>query len=125
MFAQATRQAMEYGLLDCPPVAFKATADAFFKAGGRGLNVTVPHKQAALPLCDSLTPRARRAGAVNTLARGDDGKLLGDNTDGAGLVRDLVSTCDASSTARACCCSARAAPRAASLRRWSRPGSPS
>ncbi|MGH8253087.1 MAG: shikimate dehydrogenase [Steroidobacteraceae bacterium] len=89
MFAQATRQPMEYGLLDTPPVAFKATADAFFKAGGRGLNVTVPHKQAALQLCDSLTPRARRAGAVNTLARGDDGKLLGDNTDGAGLVRDL------------------------------------
>ncbi len=90
MFAQATRQKMEYGLLDTPPVAFKATTDAFFKAGGRGLNVTVPHKQAALLLCDSLTPRARRAGAVNTLARGDDGKLLGDNTDGAGLVRDLV-----------------------------------
>jgi shikimate dehydrogenase len=90
MFAQATRQAMEYGLLDCPPVAFKPTVDAFFKAGGRGLNVTVPHKQAALQLCDTLTPRARRAGAVNTLARGDDGKLLGDNTDGAGLVRDLA-----------------------------------
>lgn len=90
MFAKATRQAMEYGLLDAPPVAFKATVDAFFKAGGRGLNVTVPHKQAALQLCNALTPRARRAGAVNTLARGDDGKLLGDNTDGAGLVRDLT-----------------------------------
>lgn len=89
MFAQATRQSMEYGLLDCPPVAFKPTVDAFFKAGGRGLNVTVPHKQAALPLCASLTPRAQRAGAVNTLARRDDGTLLGDNTDGAGLVRDL------------------------------------
>ena len=90
LFAQATRQAMEYGLLDAPPAAFKATVDKFFKAGGRGLNVTVPHKQAALQLCDSLTPRARRAGAVNTMARGDDGKLLGDNTDGAGLVRDLT-----------------------------------
>jgi shikimate dehydrogenase len=94
MFAQATRQAMEYGLLDTPPVAFKATADAFFKAGGRGLNVTVPHKLAALQLCDSLTLRARRAGAVNTLASGDDGKLLGDNTDGAGLVRDLTVNLD-------------------------------
>lgn len=91
MFAQSTRQPMEYGLLDAPPVAFKSTVDAFFKAGGRGLNVTVPHKQAAVKLCDSLTPRARLAGAVNTLARGDDGKLLGDNTDGAGLVRDLTS----------------------------------
>jgi shikimate dehydrogenase len=62
----------------------------FFAHGGRGLNVTVPHKQAALRLADSLTARAQRAGAVNTLARGADGKLLGDNTDGAGLVRDLT-----------------------------------
>ena len=89
MFARATHQALEYGLLDAPPAALAAVVRDFFAQGGRGLNVTVPHKQAALRLADSLTARAQRAGAVNTLARGADGKLLGDNTDGAGLVRDL------------------------------------
>jgi shikimate dehydrogenase len=89
MFARATHQALEYGLIDTPPAAFAAVVRDFFAHGGRGLNVTVPHKQAALRLADSLTARAQRAGAVNTLARGADGKLLGDNTDGAGLVRDL------------------------------------
>jgi shikimate dehydrogenase len=90
MFARATHQALEYGLLDTPPASFHAVVRDFFAHGGRGLNVTVPHKQAALRLADSLTARAQRAGAVNTLARGADGKLLGDNTDGAGLVRDLT-----------------------------------
>jgi len=89
MFARATHQALEYGLLDTPPASFHAVVRDFFAHGGRGLNVTVPHKQAALRLADSLTARAQRAGAVNTLARGEGGKLLGDNTDGAGLVRDL------------------------------------
>ncbi len=89
LFARATQQALEYGLLDVPPAAFASVVRDFFRGGGRGLNVTVPHKQAALRLADTLTERARRAGAVNTLARGADGKLLGDNTDGAGLVRDL------------------------------------
>jgi shikimate dehydrogenase len=90
MFAKATRQAMEYGLLDVPPVAFQTVVRNFFRDGGRGLNVTVPHKEAALRLADTHTPRAARAGAVNTLAAAANGKLLGDNTDGAGLVRDLT-----------------------------------
>jgi shikimate dehydrogenase len=89
MFARATQQPMTYGLIDVPPAAFHAVVRDFFAAGGRGLNVTVPHKLAALRLADTLTARAQRAGAVNTLMRGADGKLLGDNTDGAGLVRDL------------------------------------
>jgi shikimate dehydrogenase len=94
LFARATHQSMEYGLIDAAPALFAATVREFFAAGGCGLNVTVPHKQAALQLADTLTPRAQRAGAVNTLARGqatDAGAaLLGDNTDGAGLVRDLT-----------------------------------
>jgi shikimate dehydrogenase len=94
LFAQATNQAMQYGLIDVASAGFAPAVREFFGAGGRGLNVTVPHKQAALELADSLTPRARRAGAVNTLARGAAGAseaaLLGDNTDGAGLVRDLT-----------------------------------
>ncbi len=94
LFARATGQAMQYGLIEVAPAGFAASVREFFAGGGRGLNVTVPHKQLALQLADTLTPRARRAGAVNTLARGlggaADTSLLGDNTDGAGLVRDLT-----------------------------------
>ena len=90
LFAKATKQMLEYGFIDVPPAAFVSVVRNFFRDGGHGLNVTVPHKEAALQLADTLTPRAQRAGAVNTLARGVDGKLLGDNTDGAGLVRDLT-----------------------------------
>ncbi len=61
----------------------------FFSRGGRGLNVTVPHKVAAAELANQLTPRAERAAAVNTLAIQRDNRILGDNTDGAGLVHDL------------------------------------
>ncbi len=89
MFAKATRQSMEYGLLDVPPAAFVTVVRNFFRDGGRGLNVTVPHKETAHRLAETLTSRANRAGAVNTLAS-VDGKLHGDNTDGAGLVRDLT-----------------------------------
>ena len=88
----------------------------FFGGGGRGLNVTVPHKQAALSLADALTPRARRAGAVNTLAPARPvpaTRLLGDNTDGAGLMRDLTVNLGSRCAGAACCCSAPAAPHAA------------
>ena len=61
----------------------------FFTRGGRGLNVTVPHKEAAAELANELTMRADRAGAVNTLMMNAEHSLLGDNTDGHGLVTDL------------------------------------
>lgn len=88
-YARATGQSMQYDLLDVPPDRFVSAVRAFFAAGGRGLNVTVPHKQAAFALVDVLTPRAARAGAVNTLRLRPDGTLEGDNTDGVGLVTDL------------------------------------
>jgi shikimate dehydrogenase len=88
-FAAQARHVMTYGLIDAPADAFLATSRRFFASGGRGLNVTVPFKQEAFALADALTPRAHDAGAVNTLAAQADGTLLGDNTDGAGLVRDL------------------------------------
>lgn len=58
-------------------------------AGFAGLNVTIPHKEAVLALCDRLTEQARRAGAVNTLVFGEDGRVLGANTDGAGFLQNL------------------------------------
>jgi shikimate dehydrogenase len=63
--------------------------EAFARAGGRGLNVTMPFKEQAFALSATRSPRAELAGAVNTLARNDD-RWHGDNTDGVGLVRDLV-----------------------------------
>ena len=90
-YARATGQAMLYGRLDVAPAAFDAAVRAFFADGGRGLNVTVPHKQAAFALVDVVTPRAARAGAVNTIRQRADGSLEGDNTDGVGLVTDLTA----------------------------------
>lgn len=62
----------------------------FVGSGGRGANITVPFKEEAFRLCSQLTARAAAAGAVNTIKVGADGALLGDNTDGAGLVSDLL-----------------------------------
>ncbi|HEX4025549.1 MAG TPA: shikimate dehydrogenase [Steroidobacteraceae bacterium] len=90
LFARQTRQNLSYVALDVPPERLAAQVQGFFAAGGRGLNVTVPHKQAVMALLDGLTERARRALAVNTIARHATAGLLGDNTDGVGLVRDLV-----------------------------------
>ena len=88
-FARQTGQHLTYERLAAEPDAFAATVAAFFAEGGAGLNVTLPFKAEAAAYADRLTDRARRAGAVNTLAHGDDGTLLGDNTDGIGLARDL------------------------------------
>ncbi len=90
-FAAQTHQQLEYGTIDAAPDRFEAVVREFFAGNGKGLNVTVPHKEAAARLVDELTPRARRAGAVNTLALRQDGSVLGDNTDGAGLARDLAN----------------------------------
>ena len=89
LFAEQTGQALSYEALLAPLDDFTGFARAFF-AEGCGANVTVPFKEEAFRLADSLSERARRAGAVNTLKKLDDGSLLGDNTDGAGLVRDLT-----------------------------------
>jgi shikimate dehydrogenase len=90
LFARQTGQVLVYEALDVAPEQFVEAVRAFFADGGRGLNVTVPHKEAAFALSDQLTERAQRARSVNTLARLADGTLLGHNTDGTGLVRDLT-----------------------------------
>ena len=89
-FADQSNQKIHYGRLQPALDQFKTAAQAFFAAGGKGMNVTVPFKLDAQALADVLTPRAQLAGAVNTL-RIEDGKIFGDNTDGAGLVRDLLA----------------------------------
>ena len=89
LFARETGASMSYRLYDFTPEEFAQRVREFFRQGGRGLNVTLPHKIAALQLAQDLTARAAHAAAVNTLAVRNDGTLLGDNTDGTGLVRDL------------------------------------
>jgi shikimate dehydrogenase len=89
-FAAATGQDLVYDRYDVAPADFEREVRAFFDRGGCGLNVTVPHKESAARFADELTARARAAGAVNTLAKLADGRILGDNTDGAGLVKDLA-----------------------------------
>lgn len=78
-----------YGRVLAPVDDFITTLNAFFAAGGKGANVTVPFKEEAFARADELTERAALAGAVNTLKRLEDGRLLGDNTDGIGLLSDL------------------------------------
>lgn len=88
-FARQTGEAIRYEALLAPVDHFAAAVDAFRAAGGRGANVTVPFKQAAYRYATEHTERARLAQAVNTL-RFTNEQILGDNTDGAGLVRDIT-----------------------------------
>lgn len=88
-FARQTGQDMDYAALLAPMEGFRETVQAFRAGGGRGANVTVPFKEQAFALAEQVTPRAQAAGAVNTL-KFEDGRILGDNTDGAGLVADLA-----------------------------------
>lgn len=87
-FAAQSGERIEYAALLAPLDAFAPTARAFFDAGGRGANVTLPFKVQAFELAARASERARIAGAANFLAS-RDGRLEADNTDGAGLVTDL------------------------------------
>jgi shikimate dehydrogenase len=89
-FAEQAKQQMHYGRIQPESNGFVLAAKAFFAAGGKGMNVTVPFKLDAQAFSDILTSRAQLAGAVNTLWI-EGGKIYGDNTDGAGLVRDLLA----------------------------------
>jgi shikimate dehydrogenase len=89
LFALQTQQNMQYELLQVSPDKLETAIRQFQRTGGKGLNITVPHKQEVAKLADLLSDRARTAGAVNTLTFRDSG-ITGDNTDGIGLLRDLV-----------------------------------
>jgi len=89
-FAGQFGHCIEYRAVRVEINDFERSARGFFAGGGAGLNVTVPFKPEAAALADRLSDRARRAGAANTLHPAADGAILGDNTDGLGLVRDMV-----------------------------------
>lgn len=90
MFAQQTQQAMSYAAIYVELGTFPETVRQFVRDGGKGFNITVPFKQEAWAIADERSERAEFAGAVNTIAVRDDGSLYGDNTDGVGMVRDIV-----------------------------------
>ena len=88
LFALQTGQDMQYELLQVTPEKLETAVRQFQRTGGKGLNITVPHKRNVMALVDQLSERAATAGAVNTLAFRDS-EIYGDNTDGIGLLRDL------------------------------------
>ena len=106
LFARQTGQTISYEAMDVEPAGFETAVRGFGAAGGRGLNITVPHKRAAFELCDNgtmvyesdafysacdeLGTAAAQARAVNTISFLADGRLRGDNTDGIGFMRDLT-----------------------------------
>ena len=88
-FARLTGQRIQYTRIDAAPHGFTAALRDFLGANGLGVNVTAPFKEEAFAICHTHTLRARKSRAVNTISVRDGGKLLGDNTDGVGLVKDL------------------------------------
>jgi shikimate dehydrogenase len=88
LFAMQTGQNMQYELLQVSPEKLETAVRQFQRTGGKGLNITVPHKSAVVQLVDQISERASTAGAVNTLTF-KGGEIHGDNTDGIGLLRDL------------------------------------
>ena len=90
-FAQQCDQTMHYRAVRVNLDGFCEAANNFFSSGGAGLNVTLPFKEEAFDFAYQKSERAQRAGAVNTLIGQADGTVLGDNTDGIGLVRDMVA----------------------------------
>jgi shikimate dehydrogenase len=90
LFAEQFSQNMQYRAVRVELDGFNKAASSFFADGGAGLNVTVPFKGEAFEFADHVSDRALLARAVNTLIRAEDGSVHGDNTDGIGLIRDMV-----------------------------------
>jgi len=88
-FARLTGRSIQYTRIDAGPQGFTAALREFLGSGGLGVNVTLPFKEEAFAVCHVHTPRAKQTRTINTLSVRDDGKLMGDNTDGIGLVNDL------------------------------------
>jgi shikimate dehydrogenase len=90
-FAISLGENIDYTSILAPIDGFEKSVTDFFSTGAKGANVTMPFKEQAFAMADELTPLAEIVGAVNTLKVLDNGKLLGDNTDGVGFVNDLLA----------------------------------
>lgn len=100
LFAEQTKQHLQYTKILVKPGGFSQAIKEFRRQGGKGLNITVPFKRDAWSIATRRSARAQRAGAVNTLVIEAQNSLFGDNTDGIGLVRDLVHNQGATVTGR-------------------------
>ena len=89
-FARQCGQDLEYSAIFAELDGFVAGVRSFQAGGGKGMNITMPFKLEAFELADTLTPRGRAAGAINMFSFMPDGSILGDNTDGFGIVRDIT-----------------------------------
>jgi shikimate dehydrogenase len=94
LFAKQFGIDIDYQAIDVEPGTFLETVLAFRDQGGKGANVTVPYKQEAWELATERSGRAELAGAVNTLKFEQDSRIIGDNTDGIGLLRDITINLD-------------------------------
>lgn len=90
-FAVQTGQALQYTAMDVDPERFEASISRFFAEGGAGLNITVPFKERACAMARKRSPAVEACGAANTLYLDTDGVLCADNTDGHGLLQDLIA----------------------------------
>ena len=88
LFAAQTGENLQYELLEVAPDKLESAIKQFERTGGKGLNITLPHKSEVTRFVDNMSERASTAGAVNTLVFKDK-EIYGDNTDGVGLMRDL------------------------------------
>jgi len=95
-FAEQTQQNIFYQAIQVDDGKFKAALKEFQAQGGKGLNITVPFKGDAWEVSESRSNKAERALAVNTISFDDAGNIIGDNTDGVGLIRDLTHNHDIS-----------------------------
>ena len=94
LFAEQAKQPISYEAIELSLDDFPAQIRALQQQGLKGVNVTVPFKQQAWEICQQTSPRAEQARAVNTLVFLENGEISGDNTDGAGLIRDLIHNHD-------------------------------
>lgn len=90
-FAETTDQDLSYEAICVAEGDFDQQVETFLSGAGKGLNITIPFKEEAWKLAEKRSPQAELAGAVNTLYRDAEGRLCGDNTDGIGMVRDIVN----------------------------------
>ena len=90
LFAAQSNQAVKYQAIELNEEDFEQDLFELQQQQFKGVNITVPFKRKAWELSDTLSPRAKDAGAVNTLIFQEDGNIAGDNTDGVGLTRDLT-----------------------------------
>lgn len=91
LFAEQVQRRLEYSKTLVDETKFRESVAQYQNSGGHGCNVTLPFKGEAFELCDSVSDEAELAAAVNTIKFQPDGRLVGHNTDGSGLVRDIKS----------------------------------